>query len=146
VTHDRQSGLTLLEALVGLAILAGLVTISVPYLRSKPAGLEIAARQVATQLRQAQSAAMRSSKPADVIIDTASGRIGRDYVAETNPPIGLTLLTAVEQRLGKTAGSIRFFPDGGSTGGGVALTQGARRVDILVDWLTGRVTMAEPAR
>jgi general secretion pathway protein H len=143
MTYDRQSGLTLLEALVGLAILAGLVTISVPYLRTKPAGLEIAARQVATQLRQAQSAAIRTSRAADVVIDVAAGRVGRELLAETNPPVGLTLLTAVEQRHSRTSGSIRFFPDGSSTGGGVALTQGVRRVDILVDWLTGRVTTAE---
>lgn len=143
MTHDRQSGLTLLEALVGLAILASLVTISAPYLRAKPAGLEIAARQVATQLRQAQSAAIRSSRSADVVVDVAAGRVGRELLADTNPPIGLTLLTAVEQRHSPTSGSIRFFPDGSSTGGGVTLTQGVRRVDVVVDWLTGRVTRGE---
>jgi len=143
VTHDRESGLTLLEALVGLAILAGLVTLSVPYLRTKPAGLETAARQVATQLRQAQATATRSSRPADVFINVATGQVGREHLAAVDPPIELTLFTAVEQRESRTSGSIRFFGDGSSTGGSVALTQGIRRLDVRVDWLTGRVTTTE---
>jgi general secretion pathway protein H len=139
----NDSGLTLLETLVGLAIVAGLLTISVPYLKREPSGIEYAARQVATQLRQAQSAAIRTSRAADVTIDVAEGRVGRERVA---PPIALTLLTAAELRQSKTSGSIRFYPDGGATGGGVALTEGTRRVDVLVDWLTGRVSMAESER
>ena len=143
MSHDRESGLTLLEALVGLAILAALVTLSVPYLRTKPAGLEMAARQVATQLRQAQAAATRSSRPTDVFINVASGQVGREHLAPADPPVELTLFTAVEQRQSKTSGSIRFFADGSSTGGGVALTQGMRRLEVRVDWLTGRVITTE---
>jgi general secretion pathway protein H len=142
--HDGQNGLTLLEALVGLAILAALITISVPFLQSRPgANLDGAARQVAAQLRQAQSLAVRSAQPADVMIDVSEGRIGRDQLARTNPPITLSVLTAIEQRQSATSGSIRFFPDGGSTGGGVTLSQGGRRMHVLVDWLTGRVSTAE---
>src|SRR6266851_4843445 len=37
--------------------------------------------------------------------------------------------------------AIRFFPDGSSTGGGVALSLGGERYDILVDWLTGGVSV-----
>ena len=53
----------------------------------------------------------------------------------------ITLYTAQEEQLSGTIGAIRFFPDGSSTGGGVALSLGAERYDILVDWLTGGVSV-----
>ena len=36
---------------------------------------------------------------------------------------------------------IDFFPDGSSTGGGLGITRNGSRRDILVDWLTGRISM-----
>ncbi len=36
-------------------------------------------------------------------------------------------------------GGISFFPDGGSTGGGIAISQNGQGYRIKVSWLTGRV-------
>jgi len=41
---------------------------------------------------------------------------------------------------------VRFFPDGGSTGGEITIVAGARRRVIEVDWLTGRAALREGTR
>jgi len=39
-------------------------------------------------------------------------------------------------------GIIRFYPDGGASGGGIDITRGGgHSVSIAVDWLVGRVTV-----
>jgi len=40
-------------------------------------------------------------------------------------------------------GDIRFNPDGSSTGGRISLADGRRRLGVGVDWLTGRVSVAD---
>ena len=52
-----------------------------------------------------------------------------------------TLETAASERLGERVAAIRFFPDGGSTGGRVVLGFGDRERAVDVDWLTGRVRL-----
>jgi general secretion pathway protein H len=46
--------------------------------------------------------------------------------------------TAGEMRHDRDPG-IRFDPDGSSTGGRVILAAGAQKMEIGIDWLTGRV-------
>jgi general secretion pathway protein H len=44
---------------------------------------------------------------------------------------------------GNHLGSIRFFPDGSSTGGSISLASGRETHTVVVDWLTGRVRISE---
>ena len=44
---------------------------------------------------------------------------------------------------GPAIGDIRFQPDGSSTGGRITLADGRRRMAVGVDWLTGRVSVAD---
>jgi hypothetical protein len=39
-------------------------------------------------------------------------------------------------------GMVRFSPDGSASGGGVLLGAGARQLKLDVEWLTGRVRVA----
>ena len=42
-------------------------------------------------------------------------------------------------------GGIRFFPDGGSTGGSITITRpSGQGVRLRVDWLFGRITQEPP--
>jgi general secretion pathway protein H len=41
----------------------------------------------------------------------------------------------------EAAGSIRFFPDGSSTGGRVMIAAGNEKLSVDVNWLTGRVSI-----
>jgi general secretion pathway protein H len=50
------------------------------------------------------------------------------------------MLTTTGERQGSQIGSIRFNPDGSSTGGRISLADGGRAITIGVDWLTGRIT------
>ena len=57
----------------------------------------------------------------------------------------LSMLTSTDQKIGDATGQIRFDPDGGSSGGRVAIAGGDKTWWVGVDWLTGRVTLAEKA-
>jgi general secretion pathway protein H len=137
----NDNGFTLLETLVALTIVALMITVSLPMLRNSGSGLDLAARQAETELRRAHATAIRTNTMVDVAIDTATGRIGGERIAAAQPPITLDLTTTIDQRQTQSAGTIRFFPDGGSTGGGLALAQDGRRMQVLVDWLTGRISL-----
>ena len=75
--------------------------------------------------------------------------IGHRYRIGTGTPRGLPadlsleLLTISGEALNGREGDIRFNPDGSSTGGRISLADGRRRIGVGVDWLTGRVSVAD---
>lgn len=141
----NNHGLSLLEVMVGLAIIALLLAVTLPSLSDRSGlALELAARRVAGDLRRAQSQAVRHSHTVDFAVNVASGVFGHerlDRILESRRDIGVALFTTADQRRNLQEGTIRFFPEGGSTGGGIVLSQGPRRIQVLVDWLTGRVSI-----
>jgi general secretion pathway protein H len=58
----------------------------------------------------------------------------------------MTLTTTSEQVRTPTGGTIRFYPDGSSTGGGLKLRQNGHDTQVLVDWLTGRTRIVDEQR
>ena len=143
-----QRGFTLLEVLVVLVIGAVMyaMILGVPFRGASIADLKSAARSLASGLRQAQSLAMVSRRDAVLTVDMEA----RAYVlaGETeakNLPkdIELKLFTAQSEIVSDTKGGIRFYPDGSSTGGRITVKAGERQYLVDVDWLTGRVSIAE---
>jgi general secretion pathway protein H len=60
--------------------------------------------------------------------------------------LAIELLTVSgEQRSGQI-GDIDFQPDGSSSGGRISLVDGRRTMMVGVDWLTGRVSIADATR
>jgi general secretion pathway protein H len=57
--------------------------------------------------------------------------------------LSVELLTITGENRRANAGDIRFNPDGSSTGGRIVLADGTRRTAVGVDWLTGRVSVAD---
>ena len=53
----------------------------------------------------------------------------------------IQLTTARSEVMSDEVGSIRFFPDGGSTGGRVDLLVNGREYVINVAWLTGEASL-----
>ena len=53
------------------------------------------------------------------------------------------LYTAQSEVTSETRGSIRFYPDGSSTGGRITVSSGERKYLVDVDWLTGRVSIED---
>jgi general secretion pathway protein H len=47
------------------------------------------------------------------------------------------------QVAGRPARAIAFLPDGSSSGGSVLITGATRRMQVSVDWLSGRIRIAE---
>jgi general secretion pathway protein H len=146
-----QRGLTLLEMLVALGLMALLLVIAIPSMTggSVTLRLESAAREIADDLRQAHAAAIAGNRTIAFRLDVASGTFSHDGAKQhggADAGIHLALFTTEQQRINGHLGTIQFFADGGSTGGGIELSAGSRRVMVLVDWLTGHVSLApEPA-
>src|SRR5262245_57594681 len=141
------SGFTLIEVIVTLAIL-GLVLVLVAGYKppwSSGLGLKGTAAELASGLRLARSEAIASNRPVSFDLDMTRHRYRVGAGAERRLPAGLSieLLTIVGESRDATAGAIRFNPDGSSTGGRVALADGKRRMAVGVDWLTGRVSVAD---
>ena len=55
--------------------------------------------------------------------------------------MNVELNTARSELTSETAGGIRFFPDGGSTGGNVRLEANGRIYRVNVAWLTGETRL-----
>jgi len=159
--NQPPRGFTLLELVIVLAILAMGSVLVIPNIsgmsartfnaqvREAHALLNYARRtavvtgQSATarflpDLRDEQTLANASAS------DTARSRLGTDEVW-TARDITLSYrdstqqVTPVEERL-----DILFFPEGGSTGGALILTQGQREVVISIDPFSGKVRTEEP--
>ena len=143
----RQSGLTLIEVLIVLGIIAVVTSIAIPMINGvSNAEMRSAARQLASGLRLARSEAVSQRRETFLVIDLAGRRfkVDRDTREHTLPRnIELKLFTAQADLVDDKIGSIRFFPDGGSNGGRITLAAGERKFEVDVDWLTGRVAILD---
>ena len=143
--HAR--GVSLLELLIVLMIIAFVSAITIPMLGSGVSNAELrsAARQLAAGLRLARSEAVTQRRETFLVVDLAGRRFKVDQGEEHPLPkaMELKLYTAQRDLVDATTGSIRFFPDGGSNGGRITLGSGERKYEVDVDWLTGRVAILD---
>ncbi|MDX1541856.1 MAG: GspH/FimT family pseudopilin [Geminicoccaceae bacterium] len=137
-------GFTLFELLVVLAVI-GLVLATIPgfVLRDNDRiELEAAVRELAAGLSEARSEALLTNREQAFALDveTRRFRIARDRpLRQLDPELEVAFQTARSTLLAPSAGSIRFFPDGSSTGGRIELARGPLQTAVSVDWLTGEV-------
>lgn len=142
-----DAGFTLFELLIVLTIIGAMVALAVPiYSRAMPGmALKAEARTVATILREARGLAIAGNREIAVAIDLDRRTIdiagGRTETVDGD--IGLSLYTAAEESIGAGIGRIRFYPDGTSTGGRVRLLGHERRIDVVIDWISGNVSVHE---
>jgi general secretion pathway protein H len=144
-----EHGFTLIEMLVVIAIVALIGAFALPQFSGAQGKADVTstARRLAAGLRGTRSLAMAQGRSEAFSLDTARGlyRAGTGAAQPLDRKVGLALVTASRERIDAATGSIRFFADGSSTGGGIGLRAGARNALILVDWLTGRVSLVEGA-
>jgi general secretion pathway protein H len=146
--RHRARGVTLLELLIVLAIMALGAALVVPMLGSGVSNTELrsAARQLASGLRLARSEAVAQRRETFLVLDVAGRRfkVDRDIQEHAlNKGIELKLFTAQKDLVDDKVGSIRFYPDGGSNGGRITVASGERKYEVDVDWLTGRVAILD---
>ncbi len=144
----RSSGFTLVEVMVVMVIIALIMGLVATSISRSISGAEsrVAARKLTVALRYTRVQAILKKTETIFIVDTQA----RTYKAPGRPlvklPEGMDVLltTARSELTSETAGGIRFFPDGGSTGGHVELFVNGREYRINVAWLTGEATLAPP--
>src|SRR6516162_4805878 len=143
----RVGGFTLIELLVSLAILGLALTLIAGYKPpwSRGLGLQATAGELAAGLRLARSEAILNNRPVLFDLDLIGHRyrVGGGMPRPLPANLSLELLTISGQALNGREGDIRFNPDGSSTGGRISLADGQRRIGVGVDWLTGRVSVAD---
>jgi general secretion pathway protein H len=141
----HSDGFTLIEMLVVMAILALVTALALPALRPPPDNLrlEATARTVASALRLSRTQAIAINADVVLTIDADRRLLESSAVSaiRIDPEISIDLILAAPERRGRSAGAIRFFADGTSSGGDIVLTLGARRARILVNWLTGQARL-----
>lgn len=102
-----------------------------------------AARDLTAALRYTRSQAIlhREEKFLEVNLEKRSYLAPGRADIELPDSIELKLLTARSEVSDDKTGRIRFFADGGSTGGRVTLISGGREWKVKVSWLTGEIEL-----
>ncbi|GMU47658.1 MAG: hypothetical protein AMXMBFR26_24400 [Porticoccaceae bacterium] len=145
----RGAGFTLLELLVAIAVAALLLT-AVPPMLSRgydAMAYRTAVRELMAGLKGARRAAMETGRSVAFVVDTAARRFGTEDALNGELPAALQVRLIVADREIDSAerGAIRFYPDGGATGGSIQLLRpGGSGVRLRVDWLLGTVSQEAP--
>jgi general secretion pathway protein H len=143
-----ESGFTLMELIVVLMIMSLMLVVVPRYVFSGVSGADLRAssRELAAGLRQARSEAVSLRRDTALTIDLEK----RSFTLSTHPKVHklpealeLKLFTAQSEVVNEKQGAIRFFPDGSSTGGRVTVSSGERKYLVDVEWLTGKVSIAQ---
>jgi general secretion pathway protein H len=136
----HRAGFTLLELLVVLAVIALALTLAPPLARRSPATeTRAAAVQAADLLRETRTSAVREGAAREVTLELAAGRLlAADSILDLPDGVELGFRDPRGKASGPTA-RILFLADGSASGGTVELRTDELRIEIAVDWVTGRV-------
>ena len=136
-----------MELLIVLAIMGLILTLAVSGIARTMPGVTLrnGANLVADALRAARAAAVGDNREVMLVLDLERHTVTFDdrRPVRLDPDLRIALTTGTSEIADAQTGGIGFFPDGTSTGGRVSLTFGERQQDVLVDWLTGTVSIVE---
>jgi general secretion pathway protein H len=141
----KSSGFTLVELMVVMVIIALVMGLVATSLSRSISGAEAraATRKVVASLRYTRARAVIDKTEQVFLVNTEE----RSYLApgrkQVNLPEGVdvTITTARSELTSEDVAGIRFFPDGGSTGGHIELTVNDREYRINIAWLTGEASL-----
>lgn len=142
----RDAGFTLIEMVCVMAILGLIAAILLPRIphRTSPARLQAYAVQLVAMLKQGRTAAIRGRTEVSIVVDAparsvSSGLTGHSVVL----PEDVVFSALLPQRCAARPAfsTITFFESGMSCGGVLALASEGEKIEIRVNWLTGRVDL-----
>jgi general secretion pathway protein H len=144
-TPGDTKGYTLIEMIVVLGVLALVLstTLSFNVPGSKSRKLQNQAKEISMMLKAARTEAIIKNAETSVEADLSANALsihGKSERLFIDKRLRLKLMTARQEVMGDK-GSIRFFPNGTSTGGVVMLQSGQRSAAVHVDWLTAKISL-----
>jgi general secretion pathway protein H len=147
-TPGNAKGFTLIEMIV-VIVLIGIVASVVTFAFTRSlagARIQAASGDLVAALRYTRGQAIVKGEQKVLLLDLEKMSYLAPGKEERDLPKGMVMrLTTAQQELtSDKAGGIRFFPDGSSTGGNIAVVLGEREWKINVGWLTGEITLDKP--
>ncbi|SFR59975.1 general secretion pathway protein H [Marinobacter gudaonensis] len=140
------AGFTLIELVVALLLVTLIVGLISPLIINSIQRAEInsVGRDLLAAIRDTRAQALITNKEQRILFDPKQN----SYSALTNhrtvslpSSLNLKLVTAQSELGGQGTASIRFFPNGSSTGGRVVLEGPGKTWVIDVAWLTGQIVL-----
>lgn len=144
MSNDAQRGFTLLEMVCVLAIIALMAAVLLPFIprETTRSRLQAYALQTATLLKADRNAAIGRDTSVETLID-AQDRVIHSGASQTTIriPDDVRFDAVLPQTCQRqpALSTIRFFANGSSCGGTIALTRFDASYEIRVNWLTGRI-------
>jgi len=140
-----DKGYSLVEILTVLVILSLLTAVTGVFLRArgKPFEVRVAALDLASCLRLARASAIARNLEQVVVIDldrrryACPGRSG-PFPADSR----LLFRTVTSEYLKRKTATLRFFGDGGASGGHVLMEEHGQIWAVRVNWLSGVVEVS----
>ncbi len=141
----KANGFTLVELIVVLVIIALIMALVGTSISRSVSGAEMrnAARKLASALRYTRTHAILVKAEQVFLVNTENHSYTAPERETVKLPEGMNVLltTARSELTSENVGGIRFYPDGGSTGGHVLLEANERIYRINVAWLTGEASI-----
>lgn len=143
--QHRVRGVSLLEMLLVIALIAGASVLAMAAFGGGMAGMQLRseAREIAAQLRFTRTHAIATGQPQRFTIDPRAHAwtAPRNRSGTVPEALGVTFTGAREVQPREGEGAIVFFADGASTGGRIQVGLKGAAWNIDVAWLTGQVKL-----
>ncbi|MDR1076975.1 MAG: GspH/FimT family pseudopilin [Xanthomonadaceae bacterium] len=146
VSRRRVSGVSLLEMLMVIALIAAASLLAAAILSGGMEGMKLrsSAKEIASELRFTRTRAIATGEAQRFTIDPVEHRWEGPNRHHGEIPRSLAIQFTGARQAGATdaLGGIVFFPDGASTGGRIQLQRDKSGWRIDVIWLTGEVRLS----
>lgn len=146
--NKDYAGFTLLELLVAISIVAILLAVSIPASVRFYESMRYrqAIRDVVTMLATARYTALNTGIAQDISLNSETNVLRLNKNVRQLPEKFNVVIHSARDLNRNSEGVIRFYPEGGSSGGDIEMAQpNGSGVKISVDWLVGSVAQEKYA-